>query len=428
MARQSHLWCRVVSLAVLVLLMVLLAFFVGSLSSRTEPRPVAPTSSAPVIGGLTATIDEEDRDAGSKRPTRQKDIQPIEEVRDASSKRQTAAARQDIQERATTAVVVLGQALHSDLMPRAGLRNRVRAAAALWARLDCQACIIVLSGGPGKFEPGERETISEASAMLELLQCAAKKPIPRHAILLEEASTNTAENARNSVQLLSPFAGIHTLYVVTSEWHAARARVPFEVFAPTGWRLNMESAPASRGDSGHSTDSDLRLLPSTLGDIERIAPAVPASNAFLLWHYASRSLAGKRPIHITASPVVVFTASAAPPAATEARLPGLTLLGPCLDVLVLGDGSRVLPAVVVALDAGPRSKALCSLGSVFFLALTKVRLEELSRASNMDVSGLAPLAGDLWAVRIDCNSDQFPTERLSNDVSKLAQQLRCRPP
>jgi hypothetical protein len=79
-------------------------------------------------------------------------------------------------ERGQIAVVVLGQQLHSDQMPRMGLKRRVLHAADLWRRFP--SALVILSGAR-KSEVDERspgKVYTEASAMREIALCAGEGP------------------------------------------------------------------------------------------------------------------------------------------------------------------------------------------------------------------------------------------------------------
>lgn len=116
------------------------------------------------------------------------------------------------------AVIVLGAGVNGET-PSAALWSRIRAAAGyLEEHPDVP---VVLSGGRG---PGER--ISEAEAMRRALWTEDEAANARY--LLEERSTNTAENLRYSRELLAA-NGVDTetavIAVVTNDFHCFRARM-----------------------------------------------------------------------------------------------------------------------------------------------------------------------------------------------------------
>ena len=116
------------------------------------------------------------------------------------------------------AVIVLGAGVNGET-PSAALWSRIRAAEAyLETRPDIP---VVLSGGQGA-----GEDISEAEAMRRALWTANEAENAR--LLLEERSTNTAENFRFSKELLEE-RGLDTetavVAVVTNDFHCFRAHM-----------------------------------------------------------------------------------------------------------------------------------------------------------------------------------------------------------
>lgn len=119
-------------------------------------------------------------------------------------------------------VVVLGGGIAPGAAP-GELANLESAADRIWhaARIyhAGKAPMVVLSGG----RPGAT-TDSEAQAMrLFLLDLG----VPGDRLLLEEGSSNTAENARNTASLLRE-RNISEIVLVTSAYHMARAKALFE--------------------------------------------------------------------------------------------------------------------------------------------------------------------------------------------------------
>ncbi len=94
---------------------------------------------------------------------------------------------------------------------------------------------VIVSGGKGY-----AETISEAEAMKRYL---VRKGIPEDRIIMEDRSTNTAENFRFSRELINPaeYQGKPEILIVTSEFHMFRAKmlasrngfIPYGLPAPT---------------------------------------------------------------------------------------------------------------------------------------------------------------------------------------------------
>ncbi len=106
------------------------------------------------------------------------------------------------------AIVVLGCRVTSDGEPSRALARRARRAAQLWA--EGRAPILVMTGGVGDHPPSE----ARAAAAV-----ARRLGVPESAIVLEEASTSTAENARFARTLVTATR----VLVVTDAFHAARA-------------------------------------------------------------------------------------------------------------------------------------------------------------------------------------------------------------
>lgn len=156
---------------------------------------------------------------------------------------------------AADAIVVLGGALapprHGQLMPDlGGGSDRVWAAARLYRA--GKAPLLLLSGSS---DPDESAT-SEAFAMRLLLLDLG---VPADAMVLEEKSRNTAENARFAAGILRA-RGMSSVLLVTSAMHMERARAQFEATglrvlpAPTdheaGGRLNHRRLDAWLPDAG----------------------------------------------------------------------------------------------------------------------------------------------------------------------------------
>jgi uncharacterized SAM-binding protein YcdF (DUF218 family) len=128
------------------------------------------------------------------------------------------------------AIVVLGCRMPPDGKPGGALVRRVEHAAALW--YGGAAPLLLLSGG------GERSR-SEAEAMRALALAAG---IPAEAILLEERSRNTLENARFSAEILEA-RRLGRVVVVSEAYHLFRARL---LFRAAGLRVVASSAPPVR--------------------------------------------------------------------------------------------------------------------------------------------------------------------------------------
>ncbi len=107
------------------------------------------------------------------------------------------------------AIVVLGCRVRADGTASPSLRRRAELAARLYA--DGLAPRVVLTGGVGTYPP------SEARAAAEI---ARRAGVPEDAIVLEERSTSTEENAREAAAQLG--AGARVL-VVSDAYHVTRA-------------------------------------------------------------------------------------------------------------------------------------------------------------------------------------------------------------
>ena len=108
------------------------------------------------------------------------------------------------------AITVLGARVNDD-GPSGSLRERIETAADYLKRNPNTVCIV--SGGQGDDEP-----MSEAQCMLEGLVSAG---VESERILMEDQSTSTVENLRNSLPMLDE--NVHTVGIVTSDFHVFRA-------------------------------------------------------------------------------------------------------------------------------------------------------------------------------------------------------------
>lgn len=107
-------------------------------------------------------------------------------------------------------LVVLGAGLRPDGYPSETLRFRLEAALAYLDENPETACIV--SGGQGFGEP-----LTEADSMAEYL---VARGLDESRITKEELSSTTAENVRNSSELIAPDASVA---VVTNDFHLYRA-------------------------------------------------------------------------------------------------------------------------------------------------------------------------------------------------------------
>ncbi len=114
------------------------------------------------------------------------------------------------------AIVVLGSRVYPGARPGPSLTRRALHAAALYAQ--GLAPRIVCTGGQG--DPGEP---SEAQVACRLI---AAQGVPPQALLLEDRSRSTEENALYSAALLAPL-GARRVIVVSDSYHLYRADVLF---------------------------------------------------------------------------------------------------------------------------------------------------------------------------------------------------------
>ncbi|MCB9597386.1 MAG: YdcF family protein [Sandaracinaceae bacterium] len=110
------------------------------------------------------------------------------------------------------AIVVLGCRVHRTGRPSASLERRARRAAELWH--EGRAPTVVLTGGLGD------APISEARAAAAILE---RLGVPTEALVLEERSTTTEENAREAAALVEA----RRVLVVTDAYHVLRAERVF---------------------------------------------------------------------------------------------------------------------------------------------------------------------------------------------------------
>jgi uncharacterized SAM-binding protein YcdF (DUF218 family) len=98
------------------------------------------------------------------------------------------------------------------------------------------------------------------SASVGMAELAHDLGVPRSAILLEEQSTRTYENARHSVELVRG-AGLRSAVLVTSQTHLMRARL---AFASVGLEVNPVRASDTNLSLVSGTDERIALLNATI--------------------------------------------------------------------------------------------------------------------------------------------------------------------
>lgn len=131
-------------------------------------------------------------------------------------------------------IVVLGAAVLPDGSASAPLRRRILHAIELYHQ--GVAPRILLSGG------AVAHVISEAKVMAEI---AHAHQVPPDALVLEETSRNTYENALNCCSLLGPQNNLR-LILVSDGFHLARAKRCFGYF---GYSVEGSAAPIGASDS-----------------------------------------------------------------------------------------------------------------------------------------------------------------------------------
>ena len=111
------------------------------------------------------------------------------------------------------AIVVAGCRVDPNGQPSLALQRRTRLAVQLYQ--EGRAPRVVFTGGVGTYPP------SEASAAADY---AATQGLPREAMILEERSTSTEENAQYAAELLADLQIPHArILVVTDTYHVYRA-------------------------------------------------------------------------------------------------------------------------------------------------------------------------------------------------------------
>lgn len=113
------------------------------------------------------------------------------------------------------AIIVLGAALTRDGKPYLALTRRSEHAAALWKQ--GLAGTIICTGGIG---PQTRVRRSEADGCREILM---RDGVPRAAILLEETSQSTEEQAHNTRDIMAAHGWTRAI-LVSDSYHVFRAR------------------------------------------------------------------------------------------------------------------------------------------------------------------------------------------------------------
>jgi uncharacterized SAM-binding protein YcdF (DUF218 family) len=139
--------------------------------------------------------------------------------------------------RPSNVIIVLGAALTDDGQPNKALRRRSEHAALLWQA--GYAGSIICTGGVGR-----NLTRSEADGCRDVLTRAG---VPDRAIVLENTSHSTEENARNAQSIMRAH-GWRTAILVSDSYHVFRARY---IFSRLGIDVVLSPVPLARID-GHA--------------------------------------------------------------------------------------------------------------------------------------------------------------------------------
>ena len=110
------------------------------------------------------------------------------------------------------AIIVLGAQVKPDGEPSVQLSWRLDAAKQAY---DRKAVPIVVCGAKGADEPAPEADVMKAYLV--------KAGVPEKDILTDPKSFNTRQNLKNASELLKPLQGIHTVLVVTSDYHVPRS-------------------------------------------------------------------------------------------------------------------------------------------------------------------------------------------------------------
>ncbi|MCY4064494.1 MAG: YdcF family protein [Chloroflexi bacterium] len=129
-------------------------------------------------------------------------------------------------------IIVLGAGLKEDGRPGPALTRRTRHASTLWH--EGVAPLVLCAGGQSEYFPR-----TEAAACREILLDAS---LPDAAILLEERSRSTEENAIYSERLLHDL-GLSRIVLVSDSYHMLRAGW---LFTGRGVKVMASPVPADR--------------------------------------------------------------------------------------------------------------------------------------------------------------------------------------
>ncbi len=123
-----------------------------------------------------------------------------------------AHGRRAVPDGSWDAIVVAGCRVYPAGEPSPALRRRTERAVALWR--EEKAPVIVFTGGVGRNPPSEARVASDVARAMG---------VPDEALLLEDRSTSTEENARLAATLIDA----RRVLVVTDSYHVFRTRRVF---------------------------------------------------------------------------------------------------------------------------------------------------------------------------------------------------------
>lgn len=129
-------------------------------------------------------------------------------------------------------IIVLGAGLSRDGRPNSALTRRSEHAAELWK--NGYAARIICTGGVGL-----NQTRSEADGCREVL---TREGVPQSAIVLEERSRSTEENAMFTLDIMREL-GFESAILVSDSYHVFRARY---IFAQVGIDVVLSPVATSR--------------------------------------------------------------------------------------------------------------------------------------------------------------------------------------
>ncbi|KAF2074593.1 hypothetical protein CYY_004100 [Polysphondylium violaceum] len=179
------------------------------------------------------------------------------------------------------AITVLGFTLHSDGMPTKILNDRVLLAATHYRELKAGgANPLIFLAGKGKgsdSENVESEYKSEADAMKSI---AKNNGIEDKDIIIDQTSTNTAENALNTLKYLES-KKIDKLIIATSDFHVLRAQYIFQTIFPSYFELEFIQSTTPPTSLKSLSNKEKALWESSQKDLEKLdLLKIPGEKAF----------------------------------------------------------------------------------------------------------------------------------------------------